>query len=95
MTILHNEQGREKACFRRSNKSRGSCNNGNENKNLLQSNNNMSNTMRIANLISNSNGLGKKLYFGNNYTQNGSLLSYLGTTEGQPGGIGSPLRNRF
>jgi hypothetical protein len=94
-SVFNNEQGREKACFRKSNKNRSSCNNGNENKNLFINNNNISNTMRIANVINNSNGLGKKTHFGNDYTNNSSLMSYLGTTEGQPGGIGAPLRNRF
>jgi hypothetical protein len=95
MTILHNDQWGGKTCFKNTNKSKGSCNNGNENKNLLKHNHNISNTMRIANIINKNNGLGKKIHFGNAYTQNNFSTSYLGTTEGQPGGIGKPPRNKF
>ena len=89
MPNYRNENGIIKTCLK------NNCNNGNENKNLLNNNTNTSNTMRIANIINNSNGLGKKTYFGNDYTQNSFSTSYLGTTEGQPGGIGKPLRNKF
>lgn len=89
MPNYRNENDILKTCLK------NNCNNGNENKNLLNNNTNTSNTMRIARIINNSNGLGKKTYFGNDYTQNIFSTTYLGTTEGQPGGIGSPLRNRF
>ena len=102
-TQTHNnpdkEAGRYKNCIRfygRANSriNSGRCENGNQNKNLLKNNTNQSNTIRIANII-NTNGLGKKTYFGNNYTNQRFLTSYLGTTEGQLGGIGTPLRNKF
>ena len=50
--------------------------------------------MRYANII-NTNGLGSNLQFGNDYTNRTVLVTYLGTTEGQPGGSGAPPRNKF
>jgi hypothetical protein len=93
------ESGRSKSCFRfygkaKSRLNSGKCENGNENKNLLNNNKNESNTIRIANVI-NTNGLGTNLQFGNEYTNRVPLITYLGTTEGQPGGSGAPLRNKF
>jgi hypothetical protein len=95
------EPGREKSCIRfyghaKSRLNYGKCDNGNENKNLLVNNTNQSNTMRIANVI-NTNGLGnsKKTNFGDAYTNRRVLVTYLGTTEGQPGGSGAPPRNKF
>jgi hypothetical protein len=93
------EPGRSKSCIRfygdaNSRTNHGKHENGNENKNLLKNNKNESNAMRIANLI-NTNGLGKNTQFGNDYTTKHRLVTYLGTTEGQPGGSGAPLRNKF
>jgi hypothetical protein len=93
------ETGRAKSCIRfygeaKSRLNNGKCENGNENKNLLKNNKNESNTMRIAKII-NTNGLGKNTRFGNDYTNRGPLITYLGTTEGQPGGSGAPPRNKF
>lgn len=93
------EYGRAKSCIRfygyaKSRINYGKCENGNENKNLLRNNKNESNTMRIANII-NTNGLNKNTRFGNDYTNRSVLVTYLGTTEGQPGGSGAPLRNKF
>lgn len=95
------ESGREKSCIRHygranSRLNSGQCETGNHNKNLLVNNTNQSNAMRIANVI-NTNGLGnsKNTHFGNDYTKRGLLVTYLGTTEGQPGGSGTPLRNKF
>lgn len=93
------EDGRTRHCFRfygRANSriNSGKCENGNHNKNLLKNNTNQSKTMRIANII-NTHGLGTNTHFGNNYTTRTLLVTYLGTTEGQPGGSGSPPRNKF
>lgn len=93
------EPGRSKSCIRfygdaNSRLNSGKCENGNENKNLLNNNKNESSAMRYANVI-NTNGLGTNLQFGNEYTNRVPLITYLGTTEGQPGGSGAPLRNKF
>ena len=95
------ESGRSKSCFRfyghaKSRLNSGKCETGNNNKNLLVNNTNQSNAMRIANVI-NTNGLGnsKNTRFGNDYTNRPLLVTYLGKTEGQPGGSGAPPRNKF
>jgi len=95
------ETGRAKSCIRfyghaKSRLNSGRCESGNQNKNLLVNNTNQSNTMRIANVI-NTNGLGnsKNIHFGDAYTNRAVLVTYLGTTEGQPGGSGAPPRNKF
>lgn len=95
------EPGREKSCIRfygraNSRLNSGKCETGNNNKNLLVNNTNQSNAMRIANVI-NTNGLGnsKNTRFGNDYTNRPLLVTYLGKTEGQPGGSGAPPRNKF
>jgi hypothetical protein len=56
-----------------------------------------SNTLRIANLIINSNGISKSLKNGNAYLnlETQPLMDSLGSIEGQPGGSFRPLRNRF
>ena len=56
-----------------------------------------SNTLRIANLIINSNGINKSLRNGNAYLnlETQPLIDSLGSIEGQPGGSFRPLRNRF
>ena len=93
------ESGRAKSCIRfyghaKSRINYGKCENGNENKNLFKNNKNESTAMRYANII-NRNGLGTNTQFGNDYTNRSVLVTYLGTTEGQPGGSGAPPRNRF
>jgi hypothetical protein len=93
------EPGRLKSCFRfhgiaKSKINRGQCNNGNHNKNLLHNHHNIPTKIRIADVLQ-RNGLGKNTHFGHDYVQQPRLTSYLGTVEGQPGGIGSPLRNKF
>uniref|UniRef100_A0A6C0EDJ8 Uncharacterized protein n=1 Tax=viral metagenome TaxID=1070528 RepID=A0A6C0EDJ8_9ZZZZ len=93
------EPGRSKSCIRfygdaNSRTNQGKHENGNETKHLLKNNKNESNAMRYANII-NTNGLGSNLQFGNDYTNRTVLVTYLGTTEGQPGGSGAPPRNKF
>lgn len=93
------EPGRSKSCIRfygdaNSRTNNGKHENGNENKNLFKNNKNESTAMRYANII-NRNGLGTNTQFGNDYTNRSVLITYLGTTEGQPGGSGAPPRNRF
>jgi len=93
------EPGRSKSCIRfygdaNSRTNNGKHENGNQNKNLLNNNKNESTAMRYANII-NTNGLGSNLQFGNDYTNRPLLVTYLGTTEGQPGGSGAPPRNKF
>lgn len=93
------EPGRSKSCIRfygdaNSRKNHGKHENGNENKNLFKNNTNQSTAMRFANTIK-TNGSGKGTQFGNDYTNRRSLVTYLGKTEGQPGGSGAPLRNKF
>ena len=61
---------------------------------LLKHNKNESTAMKHAGTIS-RNGLGKTTHFGHDYTTTQRLVTYLGTTEGQPGGSGAPLRNKF
>uniref|UniRef100_A0A6C0E2K2 Uncharacterized protein n=1 Tax=viral metagenome TaxID=1070528 RepID=A0A6C0E2K2_9ZZZZ len=93
------EPGRSKSCIRfygdaNSRLNHGKCENGNENKNLLNNNKNESSAMRYANRIT-TKGLGTNIQFGNEYINRVPLTSYLGTTEGQPGGSGAPIRNKF
>lgn len=56
-----------------------------------------SNTLRLANVIINSNGISKNLKNGNSYLNLESqlLMDSLGSLEGQPGGSFRPLRNKF
>jgi hypothetical protein len=93
------EKGRSKSCIRfygdaNSRVNQGKRENGNENKNLLTNNTNQSTAMRFANTIK-TNGSGKGTQFGHVYTTKQRLVTYLGTTEGQPGGSGAPPRNKF
>ena len=55
--------------------------------------NNVSNSQRVAQVISNS--VGGSTQFGNYYLGEPVVFNYLGRVEGQPGGSGTPLRNRF
>lgn len=54
---------------------------------------NTSSNMIIAQQI--KIGRGSSLQFGNYYLGNKQIINYLGKTEGQPGGSGFPLRNKF
>ena len=54
---------------------------------------NISNNMRVAQYI--NTRLGGSTLFGNFYLGEPLSLNYLGRMEGQPGGGGAPLRNRF
>lgn len=58
-------------------------------------NNQYTKNQRIADLVRNSLG-GRTSYGNTNITgQQNSLVTFLGRTEGQPGGIIGPLRNKF
>jgi hypothetical protein len=54
---------------------------------------NISNSQRIAQVINSS--VGGSTQFGNYYLGEPVVFNYLGRVEGQPGGSGAPLRNRF
>ena len=54
---------------------------------------NISNAQRISRVINNS--VGGSTQFGNYYLGEPVIFNYLGRVEGQPGGSGAPLRNRF
>jgi hypothetical protein len=54
---------------------------------------NISRAQRISQVINNT--VGGSVQFGNYYLGQPVVLNYLGKTEGQPGGSGAPLRNRF
>ena len=54
---------------------------------------NISNAVRISRVINNS--VGGSTQFGNYYLGEPVIFNYLGRVEGQPGGSGLPLRNRF
>ena len=55
--------------------------------------NNISNSQRIAQVINSS--VGGSTQFGNYYLGEPVVFNYLGRVEGQPGGSGAPIRNRF
>jgi len=55
--------------------------------------NNISNAQRIAQVINSTTG--GSTQFGNYYLGEPTVFNYLGRVEGQPGGSGAPLRNRF
>jgi hypothetical protein len=55
-------------------------------------NNQYTENQRIADLVRNS--LGGRVQYGNNINRQ-QLATFLGRTEGQPGGIIGPLRNKF
>jgi len=61
------------------------------NKSFLK--NNTSNAQRISQIINNSKG--GSTQFGNYYLGEPVVFNYLGRVEGQPGGSGAPIRNRF
>jgi hypothetical protein len=54
---------------------------------------NISNSQRVAQVINSS--VGGSTHFGNYYLGEPVVFNYLGRVEGQPGGSGAPLRNRF
>ena len=51
-----------------------------------------SRAIRISNIVRNS--IGGKTHFGNYYKVQ-PVFNYLGKIEGQPGGSGAPIRNRY
>jgi hypothetical protein len=55
--------------------------------------NNISNSQRISQIINSS--VGGSTQFGSYYLGEPVVFNYLGRVEGQPGGSGAPLRNRF
>jgi hypothetical protein len=55
--------------------------------------NNVSNAKRVAQVINSS--VGGSTHFGSYYLGKPVVFNYLGRIEGQPGGSGAPLRNRF
>jgi hypothetical protein len=61
------------------------------NKSFLK--NNTTNAQRISQIINNSKG--GSTQFGNYYLGEPVVFNYLGRVEGQPGGSGAPIRNRF
>jgi hypothetical protein len=54
---------------------------------------NTSRAQRISQVVQNS--VGGSVQFGNYYLGQPVVFNYLGRTEGQPGGSGAPLRNRY
>ena len=54
---------------------------------------NISNAQRISGVINNT--VGGSTQFGNYYLGEPVIFNFLGRVEGQPGGSGAPLRNRF
>ena len=54
---------------------------------------NMSNAQRISQMLRRTNG--GRIHFGNYYLGEPVVFNYLGRVEGQPGGSGVPLRNKF
>lgn len=57
------------------------------------SNSNTSRAQRISQVINNT--VGGSVQFGNYYLGQPVVVNYLGRMEGQPGGSGAPLRNRY
>ena len=55
-------------------------------------NQNVSRAVRIANIVRST--VGGKTHFGNYYFTE-PVFNYLGKVEGQPGGSGAPVRNRY
>jgi hypothetical protein len=55
--------------------------------------NNISNAQRVSHVINST--VGGSTQFGNYYLGEPVVFNYLGRVEGQPGGSGAPLRNRF
>jgi hypothetical protein len=82
---LYSAQGKEETCF---------CVPEKYDKFIRQSNScNISNNQRIAQKIKSS--LGGSTQFGNSYLGEPTVINYLGRTAGQPGGGGSPPKNKF
>jgi hypothetical protein len=54
---------------------------------------NTSRSQRISQIVNST--VGGSVQFGNYYLAQPVIVNYLGRTEGQPGGSGGPLRNRF
>ena len=78
-------QGKEETCF---------CVPEKYDKFIRQSNSsNISNNQRIAQTIKSS--IGGSTQFGNSYLGEPIVINYLGRTAGQPGGGGSPPKNKF
>jgi len=50
---------------------------------------------RITQIITSSLGIGGRIQFGNFYLNKPLITNYLGRFEGQPGGSGTPIRNKF
>ena len=50
---------------------------------------------RITQIITSSLGKGGRIHYGNFYLDKPLVTNYLGRFEGQPGGGGAPIRNRF
>jgi hypothetical protein len=71
------------------------CDNNNIKKNssFQQVSNNLSNKQRQSQIITSS--VGGRVQFGNYYLGQPVVANYLGNYEGQPGGSGAPVRNRF
>lgn len=59
-----------------------------------QFNQNISSNIRLAQIIKN-NTIGGRIFFGDSYLGTNRNVNYLGNFEGQPGGSGVPLRNKF
>ena len=55
---------------------------------------NISNAQRVSQILRRNIG-GGNTHFGNYYLGEPVVFNYLGRVEGQPGGSGAPLRNRF
>jgi len=82
---LYSAQGKEATCF---------CIPDKYDKFIRQSNSsNISNNQRIAQRINSS--VGGSTQFGSYYLGQPVVINYLGRTEGQPGGGGSPPKNKF
>jgi hypothetical protein len=54
---------------------------------------NISNNQRVANILKSS--VGGSTQFGSYYLDQPVVINYLGRSEGQPGGGGSPPKNKF
>jgi hypothetical protein len=82
---LYNAQGKEQTCV---------CVPDKYDKFIRQSNDtNISNNQRVANILKSK--VGGSTQFGSYYLEQPVIINYLGRTAGQPGGSGSPPKNRF
>jgi len=50
---------------------------------------------KITQIITTNLGIGGRIHYGNFYLDKPLITNYLGRFEGQPGGGGAPIRNRF